>query len=116
MQMFTTHHDRLGGWTAAAVVISTVTLSGMPAHAHNALISCFDNGDNTVTCEAGYSDGAPSSGQLVRVLQTNKRLIVEAKFDKEGTYTFKKPDVAFYVEFVGDSSHVATFDGDDLVK
>ena len=27
------------------------------AFAHSPLMSCFDNGDNTVTCEGGFSDG-----------------------------------------------------------
>lgn len=97
-------------------VILAIALAAAPAAAHNALISCFDNGDQTVTCEAGYSDGASSAGQVIRVLQINKRLILEAKFSKDGTFTFKKPDVAFYIEFIGDSTHMATFDGEDLVK
>ena len=99
-----------------AAAVSAVLLHIASASAHTALITCFDNGDATVTCEAGYSDGASSAGQVIRVSQTNKRLIIEAKFDKEGTYTFKKPDVDFYVEFIGDPSHLATFDGEDLVK
>lgn len=98
------------------LTLGSVMLVSAAASAHNALISCFDNEDGTITCEAGYSDGASSAGQVVRVLQTNKRLILEDKFKKDGTYTFKKPDVAFYVEFIGDAAHLATFDGDDLTK
>ena len=89
---------------------------GAPASAHNALISCFDNKDGTVTCEAGYSDGAPAAGQIIRVMETNKRLILEDKFDKSNSFTFKRPAVNFIVEFFGDASHSATFDGEDLTQ
>ncbi len=87
-----------------------------PAAAHSPLVACFDNEDGTITCEAGYSDGASSAGQVIRVLQTNKRLILENVFDKKGTYTFKKPVTAFFVEFIGDTAHLATFDSVDLEK
>ena len=87
-----------------------------PADAHAPLISCFDNDDGTVTCEAGYSDGASAAGQVVRVREATTRLIEEAVFDQTGAYTFKKPAVPFLVEFYGDASHVAQFDGDDLNK
>ena len=87
-----------------------------PALAHNALMSCFANPDGTVDCEAGYSDGASAAGQIVRVMQTNKRLIVEGVFDKQGNFRFKKPDVPFYVEFFGDPAHIAVVDGEDVVQ
>jgi hypothetical protein len=102
--------------TPILLVLAALVPAVTPASAHNALISCYDNGDETVTCEAGYSDGASAAGQVIRVLQANKRLILEDKFKKDGTYTFKKPSVAFYIEFIGDPSHQATFDGDDLAK
>ena len=38
------------------------------AQAHTPLCSCFDNGDDTVTCEGGFSDGSSASGVPVRVL------------------------------------------------
>lgn len=99
------------------VPVTTVMLviagtgSGM---AHAPLLSCFDNENGTVTCEAGYSDGAPAAGQLIRVREGNGRLILESVFDKASAYSFDKPAAPFTVEFVGDPSHVATFDGEDL--
>ncbi|MEJ1160586.1 hypothetical protein [Prosthecomicrobium sp. N25] len=94
-------------WTGLAV---------LPALAHAPLLSCYDNDDGTVTCEAGYSDGASSAGQVVQVREANSRLIVESVFDASGSYTFKKPAVPFMVEFIGDPSHRAAFDGEDLKK
>jgi hypothetical protein len=85
-----------------------------PALAHDPIISCFDNKDGTITCEAGYSDGAPSAGQIIRVMMPNKRLILENKFGKDSSFTFKKPEGDFLVEFIGDVGHRAAFDSADL--
>lgn len=86
------------------------------AAAHSPLLSCFDNDDGTVTCEAGYSDGASSAGQTVRVREASNRLILESVFGSDGTFSFKKPDMNFVVEFIGDPSHFVSFDGEDLAK
>ena len=32
------------------------------ALAHSAVCSCFDNGDDTITCEGGFSDGSSAAG------------------------------------------------------
>ena len=85
-----------------------------PAFAHDPIISCFDNKDGTITCEAGYSDGAASAGQTIRVMMPNKRLILENKFGRDSSYTFKKPEGDFLVEFVGDPGHRAVFDSAEL--
>ena len=37
------------------------------ALAHTPLCSCYDNGDCTVTCEGGFSDGSPAAGVQMRV-------------------------------------------------
>ena len=98
------------------VMVAGALLCADPAAAHTPIVACFDNGDDTVTCEAGYSDGAPSVGQTVRVLTSNRRLLEQSVFDKTNSYSFKKPAEPFIVEFEGDPSHVAIFDGDDLGK
>lgn len=91
---------------------------GVPgiAFAHDPILSCFENADGSVTCEAGYSDGASASGQTIRVLLANKRLVLEDKFARNSAFTFKKPAGDFIVEFIGDVAHRATFDSEDLGK
>ena len=44
-----------------------VALLAAVAYAHNAICDCFDNGDNTITCEGGFSDGGKAVGVPVRV-------------------------------------------------
>ena len=101
--------------TAAPVTAFAIWLaSPCAAFAHDPILSCFENKTGTITCEAGYSDGAPSAGQTIRVSQPNQRLILENKFGKDSSFTFKKPGMAFIVEFIGDTSHRATFDSEDL--
>jgi hypothetical protein len=102
------------GACAGAPAVVILLASPSTVFAHDPILSCFENKTGAITCEAGYSDGAPSAGQAIRVSQTNKRLILENKFGKDSSFTFKKPDVPFVVEFVGDSSHRATFDSEDL--
>ena len=36
--------------------------------AHTPLFDCFDNGDDTLTCEGGFSDGASATGVGVRMV------------------------------------------------
>jgi hypothetical protein len=84
------------------------------ARAHDPILSCFEAKNGSITCEAGYSDGAPSAGQTIRVKQTNGRLILENKFGKDSSYSFKKPAVPFIVEFIGDPSHRAELDSEDI--
>ena len=89
-------------------------MSGLPAFAHAALLSCYDNEDGTIDCEAGYSDGATSAGQSLLVLRDDQRLLHEFTFDETGVLTFDKPDTGFIVEFHGDSSHIVTVYGEDI--
>ncbi len=115
MQTFATISSlRIEFRTMAAGFGLCAFIGATPAFAHDPILSCFPNKDATVTCEAGYSDGAPSAGQTIRVLQTNKRLILEDKFGKNSSFTFKRPPAEFIVEFIGDSSHKASFDSEDL--
>lgn len=60
------------------------------AFGHTALMSCFDNGDGSVTCEGGFSDGSSSSGTVFKVEQ-NGKVVIEGKFDADSEFTFKKP-------------------------
>ena len=71
------------------------------AHAHSPLCSCFDNGDGTVACEGGFSDGSSAIG----------------KTDRLGTFVFKKPAVGDYVVVLdaGDE-HALEISSKDILK
>lgn len=68
-----------------------------PALAHSPLCSCFDNGDGTVTCEGGFSDGSSAAGVKMLVLDGSGKTLIEGKMNKDGEYSFKKPAGAYKV-------------------
>jgi len=103
------------GAVLAGAMAALVWSAGLVS-AHSPLLACYDNGDGTISCEAGYSDGASAAGQVVRIISSDQRLIAEGAFDEVGTFTFAKPEPGFYVEFEGDASHLATFYEEDLYQ
>jgi hypothetical protein len=84
------------------------------AYAHNAICDCFDNGDDTITCEGGFSDGGKAVGVPVRVLDSSGKLLLDGKMSDQSDYTFAKPKVDFRVEFDAGQGHVVTIDGRDI--
>ncbi len=56
--------------------------------AHSAIMSCFDNGDQTITCEGGFSDGSSASGVKFHILENGKKTY-EAKMSEDSEVTFK---------------------------
>ena len=42
---------------------------------HTPLCSCYDNGDGTVTCEGGFSDGSSAAGVSMKVVDENSEVI-----------------------------------------
>ena len=84
------------------------------AAAHNAICDCFDNGDDTITCEGGFSDGGKAVGVPVRVLDGAGKVLIDGKMTDKSDYTFAKPKVDFRVEFDAGQGHVVTIDGRDI--
>lgn len=82
--------------------------------AHNAICDCYDNGDETITCEGGFSDGGTAAGVPMRVLDSAGRVLIEGVMSDQSDFTFAKPDVDFRVEFEGGDGHVVQIDGRDI--
>jgi len=83
-------------------------------YGHNAICDCFDNGDDTITCEGGFSDGGKAVGVPVRVLDQAGKVLLEGVMSDKSDYTFAKPKVDYRVEFDGGQGHVVTIDGRDI--
>jgi hypothetical protein len=94
--------------------LATGSLLAGFAMAHSAVCSCFDNGDQTVTCEGGFSDGSSAAGVAIRVFDSHDKVLVEGKMDDSGTFTFKKPAAEYHVVFDAGQSHLVTIDGGDI--
>jgi hypothetical protein len=92
-----------------------LALAGISAQAHTPLFDCFDNGDDTLTCEGGFSDGASAEGVGVRLLDAQGKVLEQGKLDAKGSIVFKRPAGEFSVVFDAGAEHALTVLGDDIV-
>lgn len=86
------------------------------AVAHTPLCSCYDNGDGTVTCEGGFSDGSSASGVQMRVEDSGGKVLLNGKMDEDSEFTFDKPSGAYKVVFDAGEGHVITVDGKEIAE
>lgn len=100
--------------TTAMVLITL--LIACQSWAHTPLCACYDNGDGTVTCEGGFSDGSSASGVLVRVEKNAGGVLIKGKMDEDSEYTFDKPREAYRVVFDAGEGHVIKIDGKEIVE
>ncbi|MDL2286658.1 hypothetical protein LJC24_04430 [Desulfococcaceae bacterium OttesenSCG-928-F15] len=90
-------------------------LSTGAAFAHTALMSCFDEGDGTITCEGGFSDGSSASGVNFRVEQ-NGKTILSTKFSEVSEVNFAKPQGDYVAIFDSGKGHSILVDGKDITE
>ena len=86
------------------------------ALAHTPLCSCWDNGDGTITCEGGFSDGSSAAGVAMRVVDGSGKVLLSGKIDEFGEFNFDKPKEAYKVEFDAGEGHKITIDGASIVE
>ncbi|MDY0269846.1 hypothetical protein [Trichloromonas sp.] len=87
---------------------------GGQAIAHSPLCSCFDNGDDTITCEGGFSDGSAAVGMEARVEDVVGKVLLKGEMDAIGEYTFKKPELPFVFVFDAGPGHVVKINEKDI--
>lgn len=97
-----------------SLVIATVILIQTPVMAHSPICDCYDNGDKTITCEGGFSDGSSASGVEIRIMDEQGKILQTGKMDDDSNYTFTKPSVEFHVIFDAGNNHVVTIYGGDI--
>jgi hypothetical protein len=86
------------------------------ALAHTPLCSCYDNGDGSITCEGGFSDGSSAAGVEMRVEDTKGNVLIKGKMDEDSEFTFDKPSGAYKVLFDAGEGHVIEIDGKEIVE
>lgn len=101
-------------YSIRVVVMLVLTAIAAVASAHNAICDCYDNGDDTITCEGGFSDGGKAAGVPLRVLDASGKVLVDGAMSDNSDFTFAKPKVDFRVEFDAGQGHVVTIDGRDI--
>ena len=99
----------------SVVVMGLMSLLGSSVFAHTALMSCMENADATITCEAGFSDGSSAAGVMFKVVQEGN-VIFEKKFDENSEITFKKPQGEYTAVFDGGDGHSLTIPSRSILK
>ena len=98
---------------ATGASFGLVLLTG-PTIAHTPICNCYDNGDDTVTCEGGFSDGGSAAGVPIRVVDERDRVLLNGEMAEDGTYTFDRPSEEFHVIFDAGQSHLVTIYSADI--
>ena len=102
---------RLG--TLSTALAPALLVLASTGSAHSPICACYDNGDGTVTCEGGFSDGASAEGVAMRIVDESDRVLQVGEMDARSTYTFDMPAGEFHVIFDAGMSHIVTiFSGD----
>lgn len=101
--------------TIVLTLAAMVAFAGQ-AFAHSPLMSCFDNGDNTVTCEGGFSDGSSAAGVKLHIKDGNGKTILDTKMNEDSELTFDKPEGAYMVIFDAGEGHAVEVNGSDIVE
>ncbi|GAB7081273.1 hypothetical protein [Megalodesulfovibrio paquesii] len=97
-----------------AMFCAAFLASASLAFAHTPLCSCFDNGDGTVMCEGGFSDGSSASGVKMVVKDASGAVLEEGKMSEVSEFTFKKPAGDFTVNFEGGEGHSIVIKSADI--
>jgi hypothetical protein len=100
----------VAGLSAFSLFLASLAL------AHTPLCSCYDNGDGTITCEGGFSDGSSAEGVTIRVVDASGKVLVEGKMNKNSEFTCKKYDRPYKVQFDAGPGHLVEVKGDDIVE
>jgi len=106
-------------WRKKTVIMGMLTLSFiLPCRviAHTPLCSCYDNGDGSVTCEGGFSDGSSAAGVQMRVEDVQGKTLSRCTMDENSECTFKKPSASYKIFFDAGPGHVVEIDGNDIAE
>lgn len=86
------------------------------AFAHSPLCDCFDNGDGSVTCEGGFSDGSSASGVKMIVKDSSGKELINGKMNEDSEFSFQKPSGDYMVLFDAGEGHAIEVNGADIVE
>lgn len=102
-------------WQKAALLVAGCVWAGA-ALAHTPLCSCYDNGDGTVECEGGFSDGSSAAGVKMNVMDASGKVVIQGKMDKNSAFSFKKPAGNYSVLFDAGEGHRITISSQKISK
>ncbi len=97
-------------------ILACVLTMGSVAFAHTPLFSCYDNGDGTISCEGGFSDGSSAAGVGVHIKDASGKSILETKLDEFSEISFDKPEGDYTVQFDAGEGHQIDVAGSEIVE
>ncbi len=97
--------------TALAAVLAVPSM----ALAHSPIFDCYDNGDGTVYCQGGFSDGSSAAGVEVNVLDGEGNIIETTALDSNAELTIDMPEGDYAVELNAGEGHSIVIDGENIV-
>ncbi len=95
--------------------IFLLSILASSAFAHSAIMNCFDNADETITCEGGFSDGSSANGVYFIIEQDGKE-IYETKMNENSEVTFKKPKGEFTTILDAGEGHEVYIKSKDITQ
>jgi len=90
-------------------------LSVASLYAHTPIMSCIDEGDGTVTCEGGFSDGSGAGGVEFR-LEKDGKAFLKDKLNSQSEINFKKPEGEYIAVFDAGPQHEVYIKSKDIVE
>ena len=102
--------------TLASLALAAVLAMPAAAMAHSPIFDCYDNGDGTVSCQGGFSDGSSASGVAIRVKDASGKVLENLKLDENSEITLKKPAGDYKLMFDGGAGHAIELDGKNIVE
>ncbi len=102
--------------TIMAVITAAMLLTAHNCFAHTPLCSCWDEGDGTIICEGGFTDGSAAEGIALNVRDKKGEMLIGGKMDEYSEFSFKKPSVPYTVFFEAGEGHVKKINSVNIVK
>ena len=91
------------------LIVSVIYLTlhaPLTCNAHTPYMACYDNGDDSISCYAEFSDGSSAAGNQIRVEDSHGELLHKSTVDDTGEYNFARPQVPYTVIFDAGPGHV----------
>lgn len=95
-------------------VLLVFLVSAGSVSAHTPLFSCFDNGDGTIYCEGGFSDGSSAAGVPIVIKDGSSTEIFQGQLSKTSDIEFDKPDGEYTVIFSAGDGHDIEVPGSEI--
>ncbi len=87
------------------ILAGCLVFAATAVQAHKPLVSCVNNGDNTITCQGGFSDGSSAAGVIMQIKARDGRVLQRGLMDDNSEFTFARPRDEFVVLFDAGPEH-----------